>query len=658
MRRIPRALTAAQQSPSAEPYVRLLVSNRIAGVPRLRWTRLYTGLEEDYFHAATAPGDGSLLRARTTSGGQLYLQSVASPGQGSDFATWSNEGSVSDGAGVALTSLGSMALLFYVDADDVTIKVRESRDNGQSFGGATSVVTAGGAIKWLAAGVNPSGVVALFYTVGATMYAVKRTAGVWGQPSAWTNTAASITGLGCAYRLDWNLALTGSDAAGNQYLWTVLYGDGYGQSANTWSELNVLEPASSGSEVGFQAPFVDYMDVYRVFAVQTYAGAVSYSRPYWSAMPVFGDYADGYWREPVPFDLTSGYGVALAHGNGWLSTPFGVWQSALPAAYADISEDVLALSLRANPTEGSLSVTLRNDDGRYNDAAYQADGSALLSLGEEIQVSPDYRAAGRNLSARGPAYWVAGWEHRSAGGEATVTLHAVDGWGLLAGWRARRQFTWAAGSRNVFQILAFILARVGLRISANSTSDALGDLQPAFTIQPGESGKSAVLRLLDMVPDRLFFEGGIGVLVHPEASDKSGYSYGGSHALLEASYATQPLAVNQAQVHGNGVFAEAFDWGQIDLLDARARHVLDLNVDDASKATDRARYELRQQVVDAPAGHILTPVNCAQQLYDVIDVTDARCGLSAAKRRVVKLTLTYQRHPRSRYDMRLDLGGV
>ena len=175
MRRIPRALTAAQQSPSAEPYVRLLVSNRIAGVPRLRWTRLYTGLEEDYFHAATVPGDGSFLRARTTSGGQLYLQRVAGPGQGSDFGAWSNEGSVSDGAGVALTSLGSMALLFYVDADDVTIKVRESSDNGQSFGGATSVVTAGGAIKWLAAGVNPSGVVALFYTVGATVYAVKRT---------------------------------------------------------------------------------------------------------------------------------------------------------------------------------------------------------------------------------------------------------------------------------------------------------------------------------------------------------------------------------------------------------------------------------------------------------------------------------------------------
>ncbi len=46
-----------------------------------------------------------------------------------------------------------------------------------------------------------------------------------------------------------------------------------------------------------------------------------------------------------------------------------------------------------------------------------------------------------------------------------------------------------------------------------------------------------------------------------------------------------------------------------------------------------------------------------QQLYDVIDITDSRAGLSAAKRRVVGMALTYNTI-RGEYVQRLELGGV
>ena len=54
---------------------------------------------------------------------------------------------------------------------------------------------------------------------------------------------------------------------------------------------------------------------------------------------------------------------------------------------------------------------------------------------------------------------------------------------------------------------------------------------------------------------------------------------------------------------------------------------------------------------------MLVPVNCGQQLYDVIEVTDARAGLAAAKRRVLGMTLVYQPQ-RGEYFQRLELGGV
>ena len=61
--------------------------------------------------------------------------------------------------------------------------------------------------------------------------------------------------------------------------------------------------------------------------------------------------------------------------------------------------------------------------------------------------------------------------------------------------------------------------------------------------------------------------------------------------------------------------------------------------------------------VEAVNGAILIPVNCGQQLYDVVDITDSRAGLETAKRRVIGLTLVY-RPRRGEYQQRLLLGGV
>src|SRR3972149_1089780 len=148
MRTLSAPLLAAQKSASGEPYVQVQVTERIANVRRLRWERLYTGGEPDGHHAATTPADGSLIRARSN-GGQLYYQRRASPGPASDFSTWTGLGAVSASAGVAFCGQGASVMLFYVDTDNQTIKVRESADNGATLGAAQTVATAAGAVVWL-----------------------------------------------------------------------------------------------------------------------------------------------------------------------------------------------------------------------------------------------------------------------------------------------------------------------------------------------------------------------------------------------------------------------------------------------------------------------------------------------------------------------------
>jgi hypothetical protein len=51
------------------------------------------------------------------------------------------------------------------------------------------------------------------------------------------------------------------------------------------------------------------------------------------------------------------------------------------------------------------------------------------------------------------------------------------------------------------------------------------------------------------------------------------------------------------------------------------------------------------------------PVNCGQQLYDVVSITDARAGLVVVKKRVLCIVLGYYPQ-RGEYRQRLQLGAV
>ena len=110
-------------------------------------------------------------------------------------------------------------------------------------------------------------------------------------------------------------------------------------------------------------------------------------------------------------------------------------------------------------------------------------------------------------------------------------------------------------------------------------------------------------------------------------------------------------------VPGKAIVVDCFNWGQIDKLYDRLRQLEDRNIDSVTKAEQRGEAYLRGAEVASVNGSILIPVNCGQQLYDVIDITDSRAGLDAARRRVMGLTLVYS--PKSgEYRQRLLLGGV
>ncbi|MBI4295617.1 MAG: hypothetical protein HY667_00720 [Chloroflexi bacterium] len=666
MRTLSSSLLAAQKSSSGIPYVKVEASNKIAGVVRLDWTRLYTGTEPDYFHAVTMAGDGSLIRARITppsDSRKLYRQRVANPDPTSDFSNWSYT-SQYNAAAVACAALGAEVSIFWINGVSREIYRIKSVDNGATWDTPELIdYSPTTAINSIAAAYKTNGDLAIFFADQATLYVKKLVSGVWQTKAAWDKTTDDLSGVACIYDGDWDLLVTGKDSAGNFMLWSLVYGDGVDIPAGNWSALKAIATAPSDGKFEYQRVYLAKPDAFRCFFVEKFTGTDAYQRPFWSHAVPGTKFIDNLWREPVPFNLSAEYGLALANSGDycWLSRPDGVWRAKHTTQTLDLTGDVLSLIEDLVTDEGELTVELRNDNKQY--ASPGAGSLAILDIGCQLELSPGYRTSAGNESSPGPAFFLDAYEHTSAGGKASFFLYALDAWDLVKTWRARHQFRWNKDSNDmtVKQALEFVLARAGLKLEVKSQSSDITSLYPDFTIHPGNRGVDIIQRLLDFVPDVLFTEGNKGYLVNPQSADSSVYSYGSAHAIFEGKYRKGSWALNRAQVTGRDpvtgdpIVADSFDWGQINMLYDRLVTLEDRNLDTLAKVQARGVSDLRQAGMESVSSHIRIPVNCGQQLYDVIDITDSRTGLSAEKKRVLGLTMVYDtRH--GRYEQRLLLG--
>jgi len=663
MRSLTSTLLAAQKEASRIPYVKVEAKNKIAGVVRLDWERLYSGNEDDYFHALTIPGDGSLIRARITppvDGRKLYRQRVANPGPSSDFSTWTYTNQYNCIV-VAAASLGGEVSIFWINSSREIRRIK-STDYGVNWGNPELIdYSPTTAINGLAAAYKSNGDLAIFFADQATLYVKKHVGGSWQSKVAWDKTTGNLSGVAAVYDNDWNLFVTGEDSADNFKLWSLIYGDGGDVASGTWSALKEFASAASDGDFDYCRAFMDKPDVYRCFYVEKFTGAEAYNRPFWSHSVPGTKFLDNLWHEPVPFELSSEYGVAIAHHGDycWLSTPYGVWRAKLTEESLDLTADVLSLRQETGENQGKLTIELRNDDGGY------ASLPAPLDIGCQLDVSPGYATSQGNEVSSGQTFTLEAYEHTSSGGKASLLLYVLDGWGKINTWRARHQFRWnkASSEMTVKQILEFILARVGLKLEVKSQSSVITSYYPDFAIHLDNRGEIIIRRLLSFVPDVLFIEGSKAYVVNPLSSDDSVYSYGQTHPIFEGRYRRGAWELNRVQVEGydqvndKPIVVDSFSWSQIARFYDRLNQLEDRNIDTVAKAEQRGEAYLREAEIESAAGTIRIPVNCGQQLYDVIDITDSRAGLSAEKKRVLGLILIYNPF-RGEYEQRLSLGAV
>ena len=660
MRTITNALLTAQTAASGRPHVRVEALDMLAGVARPNITRTHTGAEESFHHAATSPADASLVRVRVSSSdGALYVQRIANPGPTSDFSPWTRLDTAATACNVAVCSHGATVLVFFRDPSDPRVVcVRESADSGRTWAARRVAATlASGAVDWLAAACSATGTPALFLAASdARLHVTTRTGATWSALDAHDYALADITGLASDYDTAWRLAVTGTDATGRHRLWSASY-DG------AWSALLEITRADAGSGVTFDAPFLHLADVPRLTVIERYTGAGGYRRPLMFSALADTTFDANSWADPVPFPADAPYGVAVAgtvdamtgEANAlWLSTPDGVWHAALDATPHDLSADVLWLTMRESPSGSTVTLALRNDDARFDDVG---DPDAPVREGTELRVSPGYAIASGVEVSEGPTFWVTGWERRYGGGEATLVVHAADGWALLAGWRARRQLAWARGEAAMASILGFILQRVGLGLQSTNPSAAMLTHRPSFTVHPGETGATAVRRLMAMAPDLLHFRGREAFVRLPQPTDAGSYAFGSYHPVHHMRLAASAPDATRVQVFGATGVGEAIAWREMPLVGERLRQVHDLNQDTPAKAEAHAAALLHRTQRDTVSGELLTPPNVAQELHDIVDVHPPN-ATAATTMRVAAIELDYRRTGTPRYQQKITLTGL
>jgi hypothetical protein len=214
-------------------------------------------------------------------------------------------------------------------------------------------------------------------------------------------------------------------------------------------------------------------------------------------------------------------------------------------------------------------------------------------------------------------------------------------------------------TRAVWEIIEELICRWGIYLTNAGDSSASKNLYPDFTLPPTTAGDTALRRILAFIPDRLIFNGYQARLKDLKADEASCYSYGIDHLILSGEYRegstlTRARAIGRDAVE-NRIVENAFDWTNLQLGIDILEQDYDANLQSATRAQERADSILRKHALESKGGQITIPTNVGQELYDVITVTDKRCGITSRKYRVMSIEAQFNRLQGS-YQQVLTLG--
>jgi len=552
------------------------------------WQRFYSGSETKDSHGLAIPGDGSLIRIRKD-GTNLYLSRVTSPGPSSTYSSWgSSFGGVTANAKVAIASLGanvmvasmSAAYLYRRESTDYGASwgswVEMANARPCERGVAVAFKSNGDCAIVHASDVNDP----------TSLYIQKRTGGSWstglGQRGSYD---ADIEDLAMYYDGDWNIIALVLEGG---YLSVVrmVYGDGYKVTAGTWgtdvkiglgrARVDVatqvrLRLFKVGWPVGFRQmqPYGPWeprtastywerhQAVIEALAGETlgvsgpslvkpsgYVAMLSLSRqtqPWLFRLKPGTDFYDYNWNKASFIDASASRGMAIACDSSyiWATQANEVWRSALPSSWSPPTAGsgagssitipisrIARIEEAVDPEQQStLNVELDNSKGTYNSPG---EGSlAVLKRGARVNLHLGYKTPTGDELSEAARYFIEGMEYKRDPNTAAFIMRCVDAWGLLEHYQFNKPVEWNVGSDEFtcYQLIEKVMQAVGGTLAYKSRSSLITSLYPKLDVGAGESAASVLRRLLNLVPDVIYFFGLDAYIIHPQEGDTVVYKF-------------------------------------------------------------------------------------------------------------------------------------
>ena len=692
MRPLTPTLEAHQQSSYRLPHVEATVRDYHQGIRRLAWERIYTGTEPDSHHGIAFDDAGNMHRIRVV-GTDLYRQRITSPDDTSDYSSWSYLSAGCAGP-CAIAALDARVWILWRTTGNV-IAYRYSNNRGLTWSTPATMASYANVLAMTATfwGAGPNLVVftlrsdelsAIVWDSDTDSLVVHRI--VTFAPPHHPHTITQTFGLGATWRHNVCQVVFAGLEQDTPYNHYNVYRCTLGPT-HFFSSIQHFVRAPEGAQVTYEYPDCHYpylspedYEETQITLVERFSGTDPYDRPMICNVVRDTLFVDTAFTEPRPFvDAQPAFGFRMATDadHWWLSMPSGIWWTPRPPPPpVDLTPHIMSIHHRTHAVAsaelasgpGTLVIELDNSEGQWANPG--TGGLAALQLRSELELRLGYRTTDPVHSPESvPAgtFWIDSWHYHSAPNRSLFTLYCLDGWSLANRWTPRHQMTWntaTATPTEVWTILFQVLARIGIRLRDGlwPRSPAILNFQPEFSLVPGQRGDTAIRRLLAMVPDMLVFRGQDAFVKNPLPAEASCYDYGpDDHPIAAGRYAgavttSRTRAIGRHTVGGveEPVIGDAFDWDLLQLFDYLVV-TYDANLDDPAVAEQRAESMLRSLALEARPATITVPTNVGQELLDVVEITDPRCGIVSDRRRVQNIATVYDRL-KLRYDQTMTLG--
>jgi hypothetical protein len=255
------------------------------------------------------------------------------------------------------------------------------------------------------------------------------------------------------------------------------------------------------------------------------------------------DFIDYNWNKASFVDTLASRGMALAADpNGeyiWATQANEVWRTPCPGSWSPPTtgsgpgdkitipvSKIARIEEAVTPEQPSeLVVELDNSKGTYNSPG--TGSLAVVKRGARVNLHLGYKTTSGDQLSEASRYFIEAMEYCRDPNTAAFIMRCVDAWGLLGRYQFNKPVEWNVGSDDFtcYQLMEKVVQAIGGTLSYKSRSSLITSLYPRLDVGAGESAASVLKRLLNLVPDVIYFFGLDGYIVHPQSGDTIVYKY-------------------------------------------------------------------------------------------------------------------------------------